>query len=139
MTTPSSMTPSPKAVAQAYFDTIAAKDMDRFISLLDENIVWHQPGQSQVSGTIMGREPLLAHFGRMAGLSKGTFHFTDIGQPVLSSTLVVVPLRFTASHATGSLDMPGIDVMRIQDGKIAEMWLISEDQATEDIFWNAAA
>jgi hypothetical protein len=31
--------------------------------------------------------------------------------------------------------MAGIDVLRIEGGKIKEVWLFSEDQAAEDAFW----
>ncbi|MER9316256.1 ester cyclase [Mesorhizobium sp. M0659] len=31
--------------------------------------------------------------------------------------------------------MSGIDVLRIEAGKIREVWLFSEDQAQEDAFW----
>ncbi len=34
------------------------------------------------------------------------------------------------------LDMNGIDLFKIKDGKIAEVWLFSNDQAKEDIYWD---
>ena len=39
--------------------------------------------------------------------------------------------------ATGdaSMSMDGVDVLRLEDGKIVEMWLFSADQAAEDAFW----
>ena len=31
--------------------------------------------------------------------------------------------------------MNGIDLFRMDDGKIKEVWLFSSDQAVEDAFW----
>ena len=33
------------------------------------------------------------------------------------------------------LQQHGVDVFRIEGDRIAEVWLISEDQAAEDAFW----
>jgi hypothetical protein len=33
------------------------------------------------------------------------------------------------------MGMDGVDLLRITDGKITEMWLFSDDPAAEDIFW----
>lgn len=132
------MNTAPRAVAQQYFDAIRAKEMDRFVSILSPDIVWHQPGKSKVSGDITGLTDLLSHFGKMAALTDGTFHFSDIGEFVSSDSLVVIPLRFSARHRAAELNMAGVDVMRIADGKIAEVWLISQDQVQEDEFWDCA-
>ena len=31
--------------------------------------------------------------------------------------------------------MAGVDLLRVENGKIAEVWLFSEDQPAEDAFW----
>lgn len=33
------------------------------------------------------------------------------------------------------MGMDGVDVLRLKDGKIVEMWLFSGDQVAEDAFW----
>jgi hypothetical protein len=33
------------------------------------------------------------------------------------------------------MSMDGVDVLRLKDGKIVEMWLFSGDQVAEDAFW----
>jgi hypothetical protein len=34
--------------------------------------------------------------------------------------------------------MDGVDLIRVEGGKIAEVWLFSFDQPAEDVFWGAA-
>ena len=38
------------AVVSSYFASLAVGDMSKFASLLDENVIWHQPGDNQFSG-----------------------------------------------------------------------------------------
>jgi hypothetical protein len=36
------------------------------------------------------------------------------------------------------MSMDGVDVLRVESDKIAEMWLFSADQDAEDAFWGQA-
>jgi hypothetical protein len=36
------------------------------------------------------------------------------------------------------MDGVGVDVMRVVDGKVVEVWLYTADPAEEDAFWGAA-
>ena len=49
--------------------------------------------------------------------------------------LVSTPLHFCAEKSGASMAMSGIDVLRIENGRIREVWLFSEDQDAEDAFW----
>ncbi|GAA2656400.1 hypothetical protein GCM10010307_69970 [Streptomyces vastus] len=49
--------------------------------------------------------------------------------------LVAATIHFTGRHGDASMSMDGVDVLRIENGKITEMWLFSTDPATEDAFW----
>ncbi|MEE1621653.1 nuclear transport factor 2 family protein [Zafaria sp. Z1313] len=121
-----------------YGAAAAAGDMDALASLLAEDAVWHQPGANQLSGDKVGPAAILAHLGRFMELSGGTFAL-ETESATESGDLVSTTLRFTATRpGGGTLDQRGVDVFRVADGRIAEIWLISEDQAAEDRFWDAA-
>lgn len=49
--------------------------------------------------------------------------------------LVAVPVRFSGERADASMDMAGVDLLTIRDGKIIAVHLFSEDSADEDAFW----
>lgn len=54
-----------------------------------------------------------------------------------AGNLVSMTVRFTAQReGRPDLDQHGVDVFRIEGDKIAEIWLISEDQTSEDQFWD---
>lgn len=122
----------------SYGAAMATGDLDGVRAVLAEDAVWHQPGANVLSGDHVGPEAILAHLGRFMELSGGTFALaTD--NVARAGDLVVTTIRFSAQRpGVEPLDQHGADIFRVEDGLIREIWLISEDQAAEDGFWNAA-
>jgi len=125
-------------VAQQYFESLRSGNLDQLAQLLDDDIVWHQPGRSVLSGTYIGKQKVFALFGKFMEISNGTFKI-DSGESVLANgNVVAATLNFSATHVDGSISMKGVDIMKIVDGKIVEVHLFSEHQVAEDKFWNLA-
>jgi hypothetical protein len=53
--------------------------------------------------------------------------------PALSTSLAWC--LFAGRREGARMDQPGIDLLRIVDGKIVEVWLFSSDPEQEDAFW----
>lgn len=122
-------------VVGQYGAAAAAGDMAALTATLSQDVVWHQPGANQLAGDHVGPDAVLAHLGRFMELSGGTFAL-ETESATEAGDLVATTVRFTARRdGLPDLDQHGVDVFRIQDGKIAEIWLIGEDQETEDRFW----
>jgi ketosteroid isomerase-like protein len=125
-------------VVGQYGAAMAAGDMAALAATFRPDAVWHQPGANQVSGDHVGPDAILAHLGRFMQLSDGTFAL-DTESATESGDLVAATVRFRAQRGgQPDLDQHGVDVFRVVDGQIAEVWLISEDQAAEDRFWGTA-
>lgn len=125
-------------VVGQYGAAAAAGDMAALAAALSDEAVWHQPGANQLSGDHVGPEAIVAHLGRFMELSGGTFDLRT-ESVTESGALVSTTVRFTASRpGHPDLDQRGVDVFRVQDGRIAEIWLIGEDQDAEDRFWGDA-
>jgi ketosteroid isomerase-like protein len=54
---------------------------------------------------------------------------------MVNGDLVAVPVRFSGRRGAASMDMAGIDLLTVRDGRIVEVHLFSEDGAAEDKFW----
>lgn len=122
-------------VVGQYGAAIAAGDMAALAATLSADVVWHQPGANQMSGDHIGPDAILAHLGSMMGVSGGTFAL-ETESATESGNLVVLTVRFSGQReGAADLDQHGVDVFRVEGDKIAEVWLISEDQAAEDAFW----
>ena len=137
--TTTTFTPSATAVMTDYFRALRSGDLASLETLFADDVIWHQPGAGQLSGDYRGKPSLFELFGRFVTLSEGTFQITDVGDVMGNGALVAASLRFRAARGDERIDMSGVDLMRIVNGKIQEVWLFSGDQAAEDAFWIGAA
>ena len=124
-------------VFNAYNDALIAGDFEAVFATMADDIVWHQPGKSKVSGKVVGKEVLGAHLAQFGASTNGTFRILT-NWVSANDDLVAANVTFKAERDNGdNLDMNGIDLFRIKEGKIVEVWLFSSDQAKEDEYWNA--
>ncbi|KJQ53912.1 nuclear transport factor 2 family protein [Microbacterium sp. SA39] len=126
---------TPTAVATTYFDALSRGDMATMIAQFDPAIVWHQPGGHRFSGTHVGIEGVGALLGGMMEASEGTFALTVTGPAMLNGELVAIPVRFSGARVGASMDMSGVDLLTVRDGKIVAVHLFSADATSEDAFW----
>ncbi len=124
-----------KEVVQTYFDSLAKGNLDLLGQLFADDVIWHQPGQGSLSKTYHGKQELFALFGQFMNISQGTFKIDDVKSIMTNGDLVTATLHFSATKAGKCISMDGVDLMRVQDGKIKEVWLFSGDQEAEDAFW----
>ena len=54
---------------------------------------------------------------------------------MVNGELVAVPVRFSGRRSDISMDMGGVDLLTVREGKIVEVHLFSEDAPAEDAFW----
>ena len=121
-----------------YGAAMAAGDMEALAATFGADAVWHQPGSNQLSGDHVGPAAIVTHLGRFMQLSGGTFAL-EPESVTESGDLVSMTVRFRARRdGQDDLDQHGVDVFRVADDRIVEVWLMSEDQAAEDRFWDAA-
>lgn len=114
---------------------ISQGDVQRFGEiLLADDVVWHWPGRSSVSGNHRGREAvleLLAGFHRLTGnrLNVKPIDILEGEHHLMSFTHV------TADREGEHLDVIMSDAMRFgPDGRVVEYWTLSNDQAAVDTF-----
>ncbi|MFO3707054.1 nuclear transport factor 2 family protein [Xanthomonas codiaei] len=123
------------ATAKAYIQAIQTGDQAAFGSLVHPAVVWHQPGNHQFSGTKNGIAEVGAMIGGMMEASMGTFAITKVHNYLANSDLVAVEIDFSGQREDFKLAQRGIDLLRIVEGKIVEVWLFSGDPEQEDAFW----
>lgn len=122
-------------IAKAYITAVQTGDQAAMGNLFQPDVVWHQPGDNRFSGTKNGMAELGPMLGGMMQVSEGTFGITKAHRYLANADLVVVEIEFAAKRDGAAMDQPGIDILRIKDGKIVEVWLFSSDPAQEDAFW----
>ncbi|MFI6942473.1 nuclear transport factor 2 family protein [Streptomyces sp. NPDC050418] len=121
--------------ARSYFQAIQNGDLDTVGNLLHDDVVWHQPGDNQFSGERNGRDAVFAMLGGMMEASQGTFTIDTVHALMTNGDLVAATIHFAGRRDDAAMAMDGVDVLRIEAGKIVEVWLFSGDPAAEDAFW----
>ena len=114
---------------------ISRGDVEAFgDALLADDVVWHWPGRSAVSGDYHGRAEaleLLQGFNRLTAnrLQVVPLDILEGEDHLMSFTHV------TAESEEGSLDVIMADAMRFdEEGRVVEFWTLSNDQAAVDAF-----
>jgi uncharacterized protein len=128
---------STQAVAREYVDAMGAKDFGRVASLFADDIVWHQPGGNRFSGAHRGSAAVGELIGAQLALTGGTLEVVVTGGLMVNGATVAMPVHFSARRDGAELSMDGVDVMRVEGDRIAEVWLFSAVQQVEDDFWDA--
>lgn len=123
-------------LGESYVDALKKGEMEKIGQLLADDVIWHQPGQGHLSGRYEGKQNLFPHLAKFAELSNNTFRVDRAGTFMANGDLVTATLHFVAERPGRKLSMDGVDLMRMEGGKIKEVWLFSDDQAAEDAFWS---
>jgi ketosteroid isomerase-like protein len=117
------------------FDAFAKGDMDTLRQLFDQDAVWHAPGRNPLSGDHRGADAILGLFARIAELTSGTFR-AEL-HDVVANDEHAVALYVTRGEREGrTLENRTVLVTHVRNGKIAEAWLVGEDQYAADEFFS---
>lgn len=76
-----------------------------------------------------------ALIGGMMAVSGGTFQVAPTGAIMTNGEFAIVPVHFSGTRDGVELDQPGVDMFRVSDGLIVEVFLFSSDGQSEDKFW----
>lgn len=122
-------------IAKTYIQAAQIGDQATLGRVLSPDVVWHQPGNNQFSGTHCGMAAVGQMLGQMMAVSQGTFAITRADHYMANGDWVAVSIEFAGERDGLTLQQAGVDLLRIADGKIVEVRLFSSDPAQEDAFW----
>ncbi|WP_439659234.1 nuclear transport factor 2 family protein [Lentzea sp. HUAS TT2] len=126
---------TPLAIVTTYFEALESGDFATVAAQFADDIVWHQPGANRFSGVHRGSEAVGAMIGGMMSVSEGTFSLRRNAPLMVNGDVVAAPVHWTAKRSGAEMDGVGVDLMRVVDGKVAEVRLFTADPAEEDTFW----
>lgn len=101
-----------------------------------EDAVHHYPGRNPLSGDHKGLQESIAFANQIFELTEGRLRM-DVLEIGASDHHAFALLATHYERKGLVLDMPFVNVARIEDGKIAEFWTHPEDVHATDAFWNA--
>ncbi|MCZ2471523.1 nuclear transport factor 2 family protein [Aquirufa ecclesiirivi] len=125
-----------KEVVEAYSIALSLGDIPSAFSYFSPDAKWHQPGNNKFSGTKTGLEAIGKMLGDMMSATQGSLVIEPTGAMMVNGNFVSCPVHFRAKCGTKSIEMNGNDLYEVDEDKIVQVWLFSEDQSAEDLFWN---
>jgi uncharacterized protein len=133
---PQQIPATPDQVVKDFLTAYMAHNHEKFTSLLHPDVIWVQPGDNKVSGVKQSKTELLQMGAKLSELSARTLKLADVKYFSPVGNTVVCILHWTAAQPTGSiLDIDNIDVYTVENGKIIQAKIFSEDILQEDKFW----
>jgi ketosteroid isomerase-like protein len=126
---------TPLRVATDLYDALSRRDLAAAADLLDPDVVLHVPGTHPLAGDHHGIDGLLR-------FTAGTTAATDEGESLevcdvlVGEGHVAVLCRVTATRGERRLDNSTIHLLRLRDGRVAEVHLHNFDGLAVDAFWS---
>ncbi|WLD76516.1 nuclear transport factor 2 family protein [Mogibacterium neglectum] len=121
-------------VFNTYTEALSRGDFEAAFETMADTIVWHMGGESSLSGIIKGKQALGERLGEFAKRSNGTFRVMT-EWAASNDCFVAASVVSLAEKGNEKLNDPGIDLFKIEDGKIQEVWTFAQYQTVEDKFW----
>lgn len=122
-------------IAKGYIHAVQTGDQAALGQLLSPDLVWHQPGRNRFSGTHRGMQAVGKMLGGMMEVTGGTFAITRANRYMVNGDWVAIELEFTGEREGRRTSQVGIDLYRIENGRIVEARLFSSKQDEEDALW----
>ena len=115
---------TPIEIAQTYIRAVQTGDQAALAGLFAPDVVWHQPGKNRFSGTRRGLPAVVEMLGGMMDVSRGTFRIERASRYMENGGWVTIELEFVAERSGVNMAQPGIDLLKIDNGKIVEVRLV---------------
>ena len=125
------------ATVRRFYAAFADRDFETVRACFTPDAVWHLPGRNAIAGDHVGWDAIYENFlGRVGPLSGETLRAGLLDVAVGTDHLVAVQ-HATASHDGRRLDVTGCQLIRMKEGRIAEVIGHYSDQYAFDSFWRA--
>lgn len=119
-----------------FLTAVQKGDNQTLAALIHPSIHWSQPGTNRFSGQKTSSAAVFQMVGDMFAATANTLSLADIKQITVNGNKVACLIRWKAVQPGGGvLDVNNIDVYTVENGKIVEATVYSEDVAQEDEFW----
>jgi ketosteroid isomerase-like protein len=117
------------------YDAFAQGDVPAVLATFAEDITWHVPGRSPLSGDYKRHDGVLEFFGKSMTLSGGTLR-VEADEILADGDRVVALATVSAERDGHAWSSPEVHVWRLVEGKAVEFREFQGDQQAEDEFWS---
>jgi ketosteroid isomerase-like protein len=124
-----------KELLRHAYEAFAAGDVPTVLETCSDEITWHVPGRSPLSGDYKGHDEVVGFFGKSMELSGGTLR-VEVDEILAAGARVIALTTVSAERNGRRWSSPEVHVWRVVEGKAVEFREYQGDQQTEDEFWS---
>jgi uncharacterized protein len=123
------------ALMRDFFAAFGEADRERLAQLMSPDLVWHFPGTSAIAGAWRGVDGLLDGIRAIAmTLGRGNNRFELLHVTAGDGFALTVHRDFYSAD-DNQLDLRYVLYVRIEDGRMLEVWEVPFDQAENDRYY----
>jgi ketosteroid isomerase-like protein len=123
-------------VLKQYVEAFERKDWEAATAFWAEDVVLHVQGRNPLAGDFVGKRAFLEHYGRLFAELGGTMELVEVREVLLGAENAVALVKERVVRGDRSLGFDRVNVYRLHDGKIAEIWSYDSDPYALDEFWS---
>ncbi|MEX2459296.1 MAG: nuclear transport factor 2 family protein [Actinomycetota bacterium] len=116
------------------YEAFATGDMATVASLFADDVVWHSPGRSAISGDFKGQDEVFAFFGKLVEMTGGNFGI-EVHDVLANDEHAAVMVHAKGQRDGASWEGNIVHVLHLEGGKVKEIWVHEGDQYAADVFW----
>jgi ketosteroid isomerase-like protein len=123
-------------LARRLYELFSQGDVEGFLELLADDVVWHVPGRCPIAGDYKGRQAVLGYLSTIDELSGGTYRISEVHDVVANDQHVVGLHHSVATRPGKTYDYNETVIMHVRDGRVTEVWEVYGDLYEIDEFWS---
>ncbi|MEB2777355.1 nuclear transport factor 2 family protein [Algoriphagus sp. D3-2-R+10] len=124
-----------KEIVAAYFEALSKGELEKAFTNFTPGTKWFQPGNNKFSGLKNNLAEIYKMLEGIMADTAGNMVAKPNGAMLESGNMIAVPIWFTAKKETKTMDLGGMDLFEVKDGKIVHVWTFSDDQSVDDEFF----
>src|SRR5919202_6948951 len=122
-------------IMKRYVEAFKRKDWEAATAVWAEDIVLHAQGRHPLAGDFFGKQAFLEHVGRVSAQLGSTIELVEVYDVMYSAKHAVAWVKERAVRGERSLVFDRVNVYRMSEGKITEIWMYDSDPyALEEFF-----
>ena len=112
---------SNETTLRSVYEAFGRGDMDGVLANCTDDIIFHNPGRSQIAGDYKGRDGFMAMAGKVMELSGGTFR-EELTDALANDRHGIALARHSLERSGKKYEYHTVHVWRIKDGKFTEFF-----------------
>ena len=124
---------STRDVVRRYAEAYAAGDLTTVLAMYADDVVFHYFGETDLAGDHVGKDAAVAKM--IEASSRSTRTLLEVVDVLGGGHRAAMIVRERFERDGEVAEVTRTFVYRVADGKLAECWLLDEDQRLIDRFW----